>query len=416
MHFVIVTPYFPSGADPSASPFIHRQALALAGRGHRVDVIHLQPRPPLLRRWSAHWRERPPLPGHERYEGIDVYRAPYLSSTQRPALRRLQGMAIEYAVREVLERHAELAAADVLYAQWLVPYGYGCLRAARHAGIPCLAIARGADLNLWASVPALRRQLVHVIDEADGLLGNGAWVTSALERAAGKPIERPVDVVYNPCDLSAFLAVERDDPVLRRTARQTLGLPEDVPLVVFLGQLDVRKGPDTLLDAVARLGGEWHLAMAGGGPLAATLADQAARLGLGARVRFFGPIAPALAPTLMAAGDVLALPSRREGLPNVLVEALATAMPAVATPVGGSAEVVIDGRTGWLVPPAEPAALADAIVDAHTRPDEARTRGRAGRMLVRELFDLERNLDRLEAVARWVARAPAAPAHLRRSA
>ena len=56
MHFVIVTPYFPSTADPSASPFIHRQALALQARGHRVDVIHLQPRPPFIRRWSARWR------------------------------------------------------------------------------------------------------------------------------------------------------------------------------------------------------------------------------------------------------------------------------------------------------------------------------------------------------------------------
>ena len=404
MHLLIATPYFPSAADPTAGNFIQRQALALQRRGHRVDVIHLQPRPMLLRRWTPHWRSRPTSLEHERRDGLSVYSARFLSTTQRGPLRRFQASAIARAVTTLLERYPDLAEADVLYAQWLVPFGWGCLQAARRAGLPCLAIARGADLNLWSRAPALRRQLLALLDGADAVLGNGQYVRTDLVRAAGRTVTRHIDVVYNPCDLQQFFAVDRDDPAVRRAARQALGLPDDAPIVLFLGQLDLRKGPDTVLDAFLRLGPSWRLVMAGGGPLSGALQARVGRLALGDRVHFLGPVAHARTPALMAACDVLALPSRREGLPNVLVEALAAGVPAVATPVGGSSEVVIDGRTGWLVPANQPARLAAAIMGVRARPEEARARARAGRAHVRELFDLDRNLDRLEAIARRVLR------------
>jgi glycosyltransferase involved in cell wall biosynthesis len=109
----------------------------------------------------------------------------------------------------------------------------------------------------------------------------------------------------------------------------------------------------------------------------------------------------------MSACDVLALPSRRDGLANVLVEALAAEMPVVATPTGGAREVILPGRTGWLVAPERPDELAGAVAAAHRDPDAARARGRAGRALVGRLFDLERNLGRLEAIAGRLAPAPA---------
>src|SRR5581483_10723489 len=130
-------------------------------------------------------------------------------------------------------RHPELGAVDALYAQWLVPFGWGCLRAARRAGIPCLAIARGADLNLWGRRRALRRQLLALVEQVDALLGNGEWVRPALARAAGGDPGRPVDVVYNPCDLSPFFALDRDDTALRAAVRARLGLPHDAPTVLF---------------------------------------------------------------------------------------------------------------------------------------------------------------------------------------
>ena len=407
MHFVIVTPYFPSAADANAGSFIERQALALRSRGHRVDVIHLQPRPPLLSRSAARWHARLALPARECRDGIDVYRAPYLSTTTRPSLRRFQALAVQRAVRATLREHPHLTAADVLYAQWLVPFGYGCLHAARHMGLPCIAIARGADLTMWAAEPALRRQLRTVVHDADAVLGNGEWALDAIRRATGQPVNRVIDVVYNPSDLTSFLRIDRDDVDARVAARREFGLPDDVPLLLFLGRLDPDKGIDTLFAAFHRLDASWHLVLAGDGPIKQSLIARAETIGVRDRVSFLGTTAHALVPRLMTACDVFALPSRREGVPNVVVEALAACLPVVATPVGGSAEVVIAGRTGWLVPPDRPIELAAAIIEAHASRDEGRARATAGRTLVRDLFDVDRNLDRLEAVVRRVRRVPA---------
>jgi glycosyltransferase involved in cell wall biosynthesis len=401
MHFVVATPYYPMAADPTSGNFIQRQALALAARGHRVDVVHIQPRPLPLRRLAARWRARLAVPDHERSGGVQVFRARYLSTIQRPSLRRFQAGAVARAVERVLRRHPELAAADVVYAQWLVPFGYGAFLAARRAGLRCMVIARGADLNLWSAAPALRRQLLTLLAEADAVLGNGSYVPSEIARLAGGTIARPIDVVYNPCDLGPFLRIDRDDRDARRAARRALGLPADAPLVLFVGALDARKGLDTIVDALAELRAPWRLVAAGSGALAPRL--RAAHVT--GRVHALGALPHAVVPELMAACDVLALPSRREGLPNAVVEALAAALPVVATPVGGTPEVVVGGVTGWLVPPARPHALAAAIAEAGGDAREARRRGLAGRALVRRLFDVERNVARLEAIVARLGRA-----------
>ena len=398
MHFVVATPYFPTSADPTAGNFIERQAIALAARGHRVDVVHIQPRPWPLRGLAPRWRARLALPDRERRAALDVYRARYLSTTQRPALRRFQAGAVARAIHRVLRRHRSLAAADVLYAQWLVPFGYGAMLAARRAGMRCMVIARGADLNLWSATPAVRRQLLTVLAEADAVLGNGSYVPAEIVGLVGGAATRPVEVVYNPCDLEAFLRIDRADDGVRRAARRALGLPETGRLLLFVGALEKRKGFDTVVDALAELPAAWRLVVAGTGPLAGRLDGLE-------RVHALGAVPHDVVPRLMTACDVLALPSRREGLPNVVVEGLAAAMPVVATPVGGTPEVLVGGITGWLVSPGKPGALAVAVEEAGLDATAARRRGAAGRGLVRRLFDVDRNVQRLEAIVADLVRA-----------
>jgi glycosyltransferase involved in cell wall biosynthesis len=405
MHVLIATPYYPNAADPLSGNFIARQAATLTARGHQVDVVHIVPRPAALRRGARRWAERMALPAHEERDGIAVHRVHFPSVTQRRPLRGLQAAGIAGAVGGLLQRVPRLRAADVLYAQWLVPFGYGCWLAARSVGLPCLAIGRGADVNAWAEHPALRRQLLTLLVKVDGLLGNGAYVRAQLERLRGGPLPQPMHVVYNPCDLRAFLTLDPYDAGARRSARAALGLDPDGPTVLFLGALDVRKGPDTLVDALAALHARdprWRLVLAGDGPLAAPLRARVARLGLERAVCFLGAVPHERTPLLLAAADVTALPSRRDGLANVLVEALAAGVPTVATPVGGTTELVVDGRTGWLVPPDDPHALAHALAGA------VRARSvvaPAGRRRVRELFDVERNVERLEGLMASLGRA-----------
>jgi glycogen(starch) synthase len=137
------------------------------------------------------------------------------------------------------------------------------------------------------------------------------------------------------------------------------GLPPR-PRVVFLGRLHPQKGVDVLLRAVATLPGV-HLVLAGDGPERAALHRLVDRLGLGDRVRFLGFVPRAQVPGLLAAADVLALPSRYEELGTAVIEAMRAGVPVVAADTGGVSATVTDGVTGLLVPPGQPAALAAAL-------------------------------------------------------
>jgi glycosyltransferase involved in cell wall biosynthesis len=149
-------------------------------------------------------------------------------------------------------------------------------------------------------------------------------------------------------------------PAARRHARAALGLPADALVVGAVGRLTFQKAPGDLVTALARLNrpdviGAWI----GDGELAGQVRRQAAARGV--RFLLAGERPDIL--DVLPAFDVFALPSRYEGLPTVLVEAMICGVPVVATAVNAVSDLVIPGRTGVLVPPGRPAALAAAIGD-----------------------------------------------------
>ena len=157
------------------------------------------------------------------------------------------------------------------------------------------------------------------------------------------------------------------------------------------------KGVDVLIRAFAIVNRELPsagLTLVGAGDDLEQNRALAAELGVGDRVRFTGGVTNA-APYFQAA-DVVILPSRREGLPVAILEALVLERPVVATRVGGTPTVVVDGETGWLSPPEDEDALAATIVASLADPAEGARRGRAGRLVVEERFGSEPMLDRLE--------------------
>ena len=189
----------------------------------------------------------------------------------------------------------------------------------------------------------------------------------------------------------------------RAAVRRELGLEPGDPAVLCLASLVPRKGIDVLIEALARgraALAEAVLLVAGDGPEAGPLAELARRRGVAARVRLLGPRADA--PDLLSACDLFALPSRREGLGVAALEAMAAGRAVVASRVGGLAEAVVDGRTGRLVPPGDPAALAEALEELLG--DDA-LRGRlaaAGPERVREGFLAEQMVASYEELYREV--------------
>jgi glycosyltransferase involved in cell wall biosynthesis len=180
----------------------------------------------------------------------------------------------------------------------------------------------------------------------DHLIANTRDIATYLERE-GWPAER---THYLP----NFVASEKAPPL----SRAALGTPEDAPLALALGRFHANKAFDVLLDAMAKLP-RLHLWLAGEGELRAALERQAARLGLGDRLRFLGWRDDVAA--LLAAADLLVCPSRHEPLGNVIIEAWAAGVPVVAAASEGPSALVAEGNSGLLVPVDDAAALARAI-------------------------------------------------------
>ena len=179
----------------------------------------------------------------------------------------------------------------------------------------------------------------------------------------------------------------------RWAGRTQLGVPEDVPLVLALARLDPVKGLDTLVRAAVDVP-DAIFVLAGDGPERATLTDQIAAAGLTDRVRLPGHIADT--PNLLAACDLLVLPSRSEGLPLSLLEAMAAGVPIVATDIPGIAAVIDSGRTGMLVPVDDAEALA-ATISAALADSEMRHRlADAARIEVREHYRAQVMVDQIE--------------------
>jgi len=191
-----------------------------------------------------------------------------------------------------------------------------------------------------------------------------------------------VIVIPNGVDPDSF-----DIPLTRVEARERLGIPADHFLIGTVGRLEEQKGLQYLVDAVRILregGRKAFLLVAGSGREEARLREQATRGGVEDAVFFLGTRTDV--PELYRAMDVFALSSLWEGGPITLLEAMASGLPVVATPVGFVPEVVREGVNGFLVPARDPVTLAKALWRVHEDPAMAESAGREGKGTVRERY------------------------------
>jgi glycosyltransferase involved in cell wall biosynthesis len=232
------------------------------------------------------------------------------------------------------------------------------------------------------------------LKNADAVTAVTAAIVDTLARDYA--IERSlVRVIPNGADTPDE---EREAPLARRWRERFLATPLK-PLWVVAGRLEEQKGHDILFDALvalARIGLDFTLAVAGDGSRRGWLEQRALSLGLSPRVQFVGQLDD-VGP-LLAAADGVVLPSRWEGLPLVLLEAMARGRPIVATAVGGVAEALEDGVTGTLVPPNDVGALAAALEHLHRRADRAWRLGHVAAEVARDRYSWHAVVDEYESV------------------
>jgi glycosyltransferase involved in cell wall biosynthesis len=187
----------------------------------------------------------------------------------------------------------------------------------------------------------------------------------------------------------------------RADLRSGLGLAPAECVVLTVGSLTRQKAYHVLLDAFAAVVREHpqaRLLIAGDGPLKRPLEERAAAVGVTSQVRWLGPRTDV--GDLVHAADLFTLSSEREGLPLSLLEAMRGARAAVVTRVGGNAEALVEGETGHLVPPHDPAALAHALSRLVADPERREAFGRAARERWSQRFTAERMVRDTESLYR----------------
>lgn len=252
---------------------------------------------------------------------------------------------------------------DAVLVGWLFPDTCGILRLARHHKLPVFGIAQGSDAHQYLDLPWRRRVILDGCAQATGIIARSRALAERLARA-GVPTGK-LRTIYNGVETDFFRPGEPEE------ARRELGFPLEANVLLYVGNLLPIKNPGLLLDAFARLDGSPELVYVGDGELRQGLQRQAQTLGVADRVRLAGTQPPGQVVRHMQAADLLVVPSRDEGLPNVIREAFACGLPVVATDVGGIREIVCGEWLGSLVPSENPAALAAAIAGRLAQPPAA---------------------------------------------
>lgn len=250
----------------------------------------------------------------------------------------------------------------------------------RAAGVPVIVAGRRSLAHFKRDRRVLRRIEDVANRMTDAIVANSEAVRADTIASEGLTADR-VEVIYNGLDSARY------DRPASPGLREALGLGGG-PVVLVLANLIPYKGHTYFLQAWAHVRKRFPAAvalLAGDGPARASLEDEARRLGISDSIRFLGSRTDV--PDLLAVTDLLVHPSLEEGFCNALIEAMAAGRPVVATDVGGNAEAVVHGKTGWIVPPRDVTRLADASIEVLSLPDRGRVMGEAGRTRVRTGFD-----------------------------
>jgi len=358
----MITSSYPRFPGDTVGTFLEPIAHGVAARGHAVHVV--LPWHPLLarpaREGDVHFHPFRYAP----FPQVNVFG--YAGSLRADVSLKVAAFAAAplalVAAARLARRVAREIDATIIHAHWVIPFGaVGASIAGRR---PLVISLHGSDVFVaerHASIGMTARAAFHRADRvtacSDDLRPRAIRLGAAADRC---------ETIPYGVDARRF----RPDAVLRAGRRASLGIRPDQPLVFTAGRLVRKKGFEYLIDSMGEVASRWPdaiLVIGGGGDLDRELRDRAAARGLAERVVFTGVLKQDEVAECLAAADIAVVPSVRDdagnvdGLPNVVMESLASGTPLVATTAGGITAVAQDGENALLVGERDPAALARAI-------------------------------------------------------
>lgn len=362
----MLTSSYPKYPGEVTAPFIEEIAAGIAARGHEVHVVLPKDRQlrraPVERGVHLHPYAYAPLPALNVWGYAGALEA---DVEVRPHAYLAAPLALSAGLL-ALGRVARSVGADLIHAHWVIPNAPVAALVAAWEGIPLVTSLHGSDIYLPERHPWLRPACAWAFRRSAAITAcSGDLARRAI--ALGGP-RVPIQIIPYGADPEAFRPAT---PAERAQVRAELGLPEGAFFLLAVGRLVRKKGFDVLVRALPRViaaAGPTRLVIAGKGDLAGELDDLARSVGVEEAVSLPGAIERDRMPQLFRCCDLLVVPSVHDqrgnvdGLPNVLLEGMASGAAIVASDVAGIPQVIDPEETGLLVPEQNPAALATAIV------------------------------------------------------
>ncbi len=292
---------------------------------------------------NINWRWRfSQVARREFRDGLEVHHPRYFLTPKVGMV--LYGWMMFLSVLPVVKKIQEDFDFDIIDSHYVYPDGFAAIQLGRFFKKPVVVSARGSDINLYRTFPLIRRLLRYVLRKADRVVA----VSQALKESMvqlGTPGEK-IFHIPNGVDPSKFY------PLPREQSRRELGLANR-RTILSVGNLTPNKGFDLLIKAFRMLADQCpeeqlQLAIVGEGLFKSELKKTISTLGLDGDVRLVGAVPHDQLCRWYSAADVFCLASRREGWPNVVLEALACGTPVVATSAGGIPEIIRSNREGML--------------------------------------------------------------------
>lgn len=339
MNILVLTTLYPNNVQHRHGIFIENRVKELVKRYPDAKVKVVAPVP-----YFPSWL---PINGYKHYSGVlqqemrsgvDVFHPKYLV-IPKIGMNFTPYFLYKTCLASIEKIQEEGFSIDVIDSHYFYPDGVVASWIGKKLNIPVMVTARGSDINVIPDNPIAKKRIVKALTNIQA----SAAVSKALadEMVKLAPLAKPPVVLRNGVDLSFF------HPNTRKP-QLPFSIESDESLILSVGNLIELKGHHFVIDALVLLP-HIKLIIIGDGMLKAKLQQQVITLNLTDRVHFTGNIQQHELPGYYARADALVLASSREGMPNVLLEAIACGTPVIATNVGGSKEIIDSPEVGELL-------------------------------------------------------------------
>ena len=343
MKVLTFTSLFPNHRQPNKAVFIRHRVHALKKyRGVDLRVVAPIPYFPDLPAFGK-WHLYSQIQRREWFEGMEIHHPRYLVTPK--VGMAMYGYAMFLGALNTVRRLEREFPFDLIDAHYLYPDGLAAVLLGKYFKRPVILSARGTDTHHYPGIPIVRGHIKRALGDADHLISVCDSLKSIMV-GLGCPSGK-ISVVPNGIDPSRFFPKSRED------ARRAVGVPSDARMLLTVGTLNENKGMGILVEALSLIDAmgalDFDTYMVGDGESREAIGRSIAEKGLESRVRIVGEVPNNDLVDWYNAADLFFLGSRREGWPNVIVEALACGTPVVATPVNGVPEILRSEAHGLTV-------------------------------------------------------------------